>query len=368
MALNRYRIGDLIKQRREKYDGSEKLYAYGVTRDGFIPPKQADADTSIYNVFYLNDFVFNPARMELNSIALNVQFNKAICSSLYEVFYVERTDLVLPEYLNLYIKRDEFARKCWFSAIGSARNYFRVNDLSEFEIDLPPIEIQKKYIDIYISLVNNQRQYEKTLNDIKTSYDAYYDQIKHENLVEIGSLIDFGNKKNVQKEYSMPSLRGINEQHRFVKTTANVNRNALDKYLVVDNGEFAVNFMCLGNWGKFYFAYNDSGNAFLVSPACSTIRIKNPAVLNPYYFLSIMQRSEFQRRCVFIGDSNTRGGINNDNFRSITIPMIEMKKQVIISNLFKAYEERKDINERLKLQIRNICPILIKGSLEEANK
>ena len=73
--------------------------------------------------------------MELNSIALNNLFEKAICSSLYEIFYVIRIDILLPEYLNLYIKRDEFARKCWFEAVGSARNYFRVSNLSEFEID-----------------------------------------------------------------------------------------------------------------------------------------------------------------------------------------------------------------------------------------
>ena len=79
MALTKYKIGDLIEQRREKHDEIEELPIRGVSRDGFIPPKQEDADLSMYNVFYRNDFVFNPARMELNSIALNVFFDKAIC-------------------------------------------------------------------------------------------------------------------------------------------------------------------------------------------------------------------------------------------------------------------------------------------------
>ena len=112
MALSRYRLGDLIQQRREKYDCKENLPVKGVSREGFISPKQEDADQSIYNVYYRNDFVFNPARMELNSIALNNLYDKAICSSLYEIFYISRSDIILPEYLNLYFKRDEFARKC----------------------------------------------------------------------------------------------------------------------------------------------------------------------------------------------------------------------------------------------------------------
>ena len=71
MALRKIKFGELIKQRREKYSRNEILPIRGVSREGFIFPKQDGADTSIYNVFYRDDFVFNPARMELNSIALN---------------------------------------------------------------------------------------------------------------------------------------------------------------------------------------------------------------------------------------------------------------------------------------------------------
>ena len=98
MGLKNYKLGELIKQRKEKYDCIAPLPIRGVSRDGFILPKQKDADLSIYNVFYKNDFVFNPARMELNSIALNTYFDKAICSSLYEIFYISREDIIIPEY------------------------------------------------------------------------------------------------------------------------------------------------------------------------------------------------------------------------------------------------------------------------------
>ena len=126
--------------------------------------------------------------------------------------------------------------------------------------------------------------------------------------------------------------------------------------------------MCLGNWGKFYLAYNDSGQSYVVSPACSILKIKNGVKLNPYYFLCLLQRSELQRKCVFIGDGNTRGGINNDDFGTISIPMVSFEKQKIIAELFQVYDARKDINEKLKKQIKDICPILIKGSVEEAKK
>ena len=141
MKLIKYKLGDLIRQRRQKNDSSD-LPICGVTRDGFIPPKQQDADTSLYNVFYLKDFVFNPARMELNAIVFNDRYEKAICSSLYEVFYVHRPDVILPEYLALLVKQDWFTRYCEFMGSGSAREYCRVANISELEIEVPPIEFQ----------------------------------------------------------------------------------------------------------------------------------------------------------------------------------------------------------------------------------
>ena len=41
------------------------------------------------------------------------------------------------------------------------------------------------------------------------------------------------------------------------------------------------------------------------------------------------------------------------------------KRQKSIVDIYNIYLERKKINEQLKTQIKNICPILIKGSLEE---
>lgn len=48
------------------------------------------------------------------------------------------------------------------------------------------------------------------------------------------------------------------------------------------------------------------------------------------------------------------------------IPSIEVQKDIV--NILTAYNTRKEINEKLKAQIKNICPILIKGSIEEALK
>lgn len=148
MKLSKYKLGELITQRREKNTG-EDLPIRGVSKEGLIPPKQIDADTSIYNVFHKNDFIFNPARMELNSIAFNDSYEKAICSSLYEVFYVQRTDILCPAFLKLIVKQNWFTRYCEFLGQGSAREYCRFANISEIEIGFPDIKIQEAIVHQY---------------------------------------------------------------------------------------------------------------------------------------------------------------------------------------------------------------------------
>ena len=191
--MKTYKLGELITQRREK-NNETGLPIRGVSREGLIPPKQIDADTSIYNVFYLRDFIFNPARMELNSIAFNDKYEKAICSSLYEVFYVHREDIVLPEYLKLIVKQDWFTRYCEFLGQGSAREYCRFANISEINIELPDIETQKKAV--YCDKVINERiALKRRINDnLEAQSQAILTKTVCDNetiSVSLGDIVDF---------------------------------------------------------------------------------------------------------------------------------------------------------------------------------
>lgn len=263
MALIKYKFGDFIQQRREKYNGNEYLPSWGVSKEGFIRPKQDSADTSIYNVFYKHDFVFNPARMELNSIALNTQFDKAICSSLYEIFYVTRPDIVMPEYLNLFIKRDEFARKCWFEAIGSARNYFRVANLSEFEIELPPLHIQQKYVEIYKAMLANQQSYESGLDDLKFVCDSTVEDFKKRYPIRtFGQYIRRVDERNTDNKYR--NVKNVSVTKEFSEVSSKVNKNELSGYKLVKPRQITF-VQTTHNEHVFCNAFNNTDDIILVT-------------------------------------------------------------------------------------------------------
>lgn len=215
MELTKCKLGELITQRREKSDGTP-LPICGVSKEGLIPPKQIDADTSIYNVFYRDDFIFNPARMELNSIAINDKYDRAICSSLYEVFYVHRKDLLLPHYLKLIVKQKWFTRYCEFLGQGSAREYCRFNNISEIEIEFPPIEEQKKIVEQY-TILQNRIAIKKQINDnlantLEATFLNLYQSLDEDSAVNFSDVCSLASSKRVfaedYVECGIPFYRG----------------------------------------------------------------------------------------------------------------------------------------------------------------
>ena len=57
-----------------------------------------------------------------------------------------------------------------------------------------------------------------------------------------------------------------------------------------------------------------------------------------------------------------------DTFVNPVMKIPDIKFQKVIAEIFSVYTIRKQINEQLKSQIKNIYPILIRGSLEDGKK
>ena len=336
----------------------------GCFKGCFIRPKQEDADTSIYNVFYRNDFVFNPARMELNSIALNSFCDKAICSSLYEIFYVTREDIVLPEYLNMFIKRDEFARKCWYEAIGSARNYFRVGDLSQFEVVIPSIEQQRKYVDVYLALQNNLAAYQSKVEELKLVCDVYIEELRRKTssmkipMVRIGDFITKRLEKNSDGIIELE--QGINIQKQFI--TPQRSNSDLYSRRIVRKGDFA--YCTQLNNENVAIAYREEEDC-VVSSVYDIFYIKDESVLFPLYLMLWFRRSEFGRYVYRLSTGTSYEFLSYEDLSDYKIPLPNLAIQKEIANIYKCYIERQRIAEALKEQLKNICPVLIRGSLME---
>lgn len=367
MALSKIRLGDYIvrstKNNRELKYGADLIS--GVTSQGvFAVPKGDPIDVNLKPYKIVNDgaFVYNPTRLNLGSIAYRTD-GLCIVSHLYMVFYLNEAGkkIINPLWLYIYFRRDEFLREVTFRNFGSQRPEFNFEDMSDIIIPLPNLPTQQKYVDIYNAMVANQQAYERGLEDLKLTCDAYIEDLRRRMPCEkIGSYIEECNEKNENNEISL--FQGVNVDHIFTdpKRVAENSENGS----VVRTGQFAFNKVMKAHNTKLPVALRE-GPDCVVSNSYQVFEVTDKNKLLPKYLLLWLNRSETQRYAGFISFGTTRDIFSFEDMCELSIPMPSAQVQQNIVDIFSIYQSRRNINEQLKAQIKNICPILIKGSLEE---
>lgn len=166
-------------------------------------------------------------------------------------------------------------------------------------------------------------------------------------------------------------LESILELFKFIATyilsVANINGVDLSKYKIVRKGQFVFSGMQTGRDKCIRIALFDKDEPVIISPAYTVLEIKDNSVLMEYIMMWFL-RKEVDRLGWFMSDGSIRTNLDMDRFYEIEIPVPDLNVQKSIVQIYNAYNERRDINEKLKEQIKDICPILIKGSIEEARK
>ena len=146
-------------------------------------------------------------------------------------------------------------------------------------------------------------------------------------------------------------------------TRANMQGVDIRNYTVVRKGDIAYNPSRI-NIGSIAM-YNDE-TPCISSPMYSVFRVKNSDILMPEYLMLWFSRKEFQRYTWFYAAGSVRDTFDYNLMKEVFIPIPSIEIQKSIVNIYRVYNNRKNINEKLKAQIKDICPMLIKGSLEES--
>lgn len=366
IRLGDYIVRSTVNNKSEEY-GEE--YIAGVCNEGvFTVPKGNPEGVNLkpYKLVNNGAFVYNPSRLDLGSIAYRTE-GFCIVSHLYIVFYLneEGKKRINPTYLFMYFRREEFYREVRFRNFGSQRPEFNFNDMSEIIMPLPPLEIQDKYVAIYNSLIENQKSFERGLDDLKLVCDGYIENLKKQMPTQkIGKYIhrhDVRNGKN-----GTQNVMGISTSKEFREPTAKVNRNELSNYKVVMPRQFGF-VQTTHNEKVFTYAFNNTQEDIVVSSVNEVFSCDEEYLL-PEYLSMFFNRTEFDRYARFHSWGSARETFTWNDLIEVEIPIPNMDIQKSIANIYIAYKERKSINEKMKQQVKEICSVLIKGSLEEGRK
>lgn len=369
MALSKYKLGELIEQCDQRNSDNEYILddVRGVsTGKEFISTKANMDGVSLltYKIVAQREFAYvadTSRRGEKIAIAFNTGDKPILISSIYTVFRVSQNENLVSDYLFMFFNRPEFDRYARFNSWGSARETFDWDTLCDIDIELPDLPTQQKYVDIYNAMIANQQAYERGLDDLKLTCDAYIEDLRRKMPCEkIGSYIEECNEKNENNEISL--FQGVNVDHIFTdpKRVAENSENGS----VVRTGQFAFNKVMKAHNTKLPVALRE-GPDCVVSNSYQVFEVIDKNKLLPKYLLLWLNRSETQRYAGFISFGTTRDIFSFEDMCELSIPMPSAQVQQNIVDIFSIYQSRRNINEQLKAQIKNICPILIKGSLEE---
>lgn len=373
-SLCKYKLGELIELRDERNsDGKFSLEdVRGIsTGKEFIETKANMDGVSLdsYKIVNPQEFSYvadTSRRGEKIAVAFNTDIKSVLISSIYTVFRVRRTDLLLSDYLFMYFNRPEFDRYARFNSWGSARETFDWETMCDIDIDLPDLPTQQKYVDIYKAMVANQQSYERGLDDLKLTFEGYMDTLRHQYTPEsIGEYLKLVEATNENLQYGIDDVMGVSIEKKFIPTKADMMGVNLKPYYVIQPNEFAYVTVTSRNGEKISIALNDSNDTYICSSSYVVFKSKDVEKLWPQYLMLYFMRSEFNRYARFCSWGSARETFDWSEMQEVKIPIPEISVQKSIANIYDVYIKRKQINEQLKAQIKDICPILIRGSLKE---
>lgn len=110
----------------------------------FEDRKVASEDTTNYKIVEYNDFAYNPARINVGSIARMSSQEQGIISPMYTCFRAHQN--VLPEFLEFFFSTKRFDLEMKKRLEGSVRQCLSFEGLGDIQFPMVEIEAQRKVI------------------------------------------------------------------------------------------------------------------------------------------------------------------------------------------------------------------------------
>lgn len=368
MALTKRKIGNLIQEFTKRNSNRDDIPFIGINIDKEFMPSHADTneiDSSKYKIVSKNDFVFSGMQTGRDNCIRIGMYDKddlIQVSPAYQTFKVTSKD-ILSHFLFMYFKSKEKDRYGAFLSDGSIRSNLDWDAFCDIELDLPPIEIQRKYVAIYEGLLANLHSYENKLDELKLVCDGYIEDLRKKYpLQEIKNYIKLMSRNNDNSLLGIDDVLGVSNEKTIVPTKSNVSISDLPKFTIVKFNDFIYNPR-----NGVAIGLNKCKEDKLISFNNTSFIVESNDLLPDYLFIFFC-RHEWDRKVRFDswGSSTEVYSFEALSTTKIPIPPIEIQNSIV--EVFNIYNERKEYVNRLKNIIKDICPLLVRGAIKEASE
>lgn len=350
-------VGDFIRFVREKNVDRKITLEQGINiQKRFIAPQRSNSNLASRVIVRRGQFAYcTQLNNENVAIALR-EGEDCVVSPVYSVFELISSK-ILPEFLLLCLMRSEFGRYVYWASVGSAYEFLTEESLRRYKIPLPPIEVQREYVDAYKGLTALIEENEELLKSLEATAQACVAECREKwPFVELRSYIRRLDKRN--SDNSIKAVKGLSVTKQFREPTSKVDKTKLQNYKIVLQDQFAFvqttnNEKCLVTClSKFEYP-------IVVSSVNEVFEIVDTGKLLPEYLYLQFKRPEFDRYARFNSWGSARETFNWDDMCRVKIPLPPIEVQRAIVALYRCAEEARKIAEEAKVQLALACPAMI---------
>lgn len=368
MALAKIKVGDIITVCNEKNAEDNNYPFYGININKEFMPSVANTDNvdrKKYKIMRKNRFVFSgmqTGRDECIRIGMFDKDDPVLVSPAYTTFEVTNKK-ILPTYLFMKFKSKEMDRYGSFLSDSSVRANLDWDRFCDIELEIPSIEIQKKYVAIYEGLLANLRSYEKGLDDLKLVCDGYIEELMNKYpMIELSKFIRQRNDTNSNLKYKLEDVVGVSAEKKIIPTKADASKNDISKFILVKPYDFIYNPR-----NGIAVGLNETNNTKIISwnNTCFYILEEYKEKIDSRFLFMYLCRKEWDRKTKFLSWGSSTEVFTFNSLCETQIPFAPIDIQNSIIKIYNQRQKSLKYIETLKCQISNICPILIRGSLCE---
>lgn len=153
------------------------------------------------------------------------------------------------------------------------------------------------------------------------------------NEIKLGDVFKEVDIRNSLK--NITDIQGINKTKSFMPTVADVTDAGIEKYKLVNKGQFVFSGMQTGRDKCIRIAMYEQDKPIAISPAYTVFDVINPSVL-PEFVMMWFLRPEADRLGWFYSDSSIRSNLDMDRFFDIRMPYLPLDIQQKYVNIYNA--------------------------------
>lgn len=373
MSANYKKLGEIVELIDERNKALESSEVLGISIDKEFMPSVANTigtDLSNYKLLRMNTFACNPmhvGRDERLPVSLYKKDIPAIVSPAYFMFRVKDENKVLPDFLMLIFKRNDFDRNCWFRTDGSVRGGITWNDICEIEFPVPDLKEQEKIVNTYNAITKRIQLKQKINENLEKTAQALFEKVnqnkenfEEKTIEEISDAIICGKTPSTGiDEYwgkDIPFIT-IPDMHRnnFITHTERylsvVGKQSQEKQ-TLPAGSICVS--CIATVGLVSMTTTTSQtNQQINSIICKK------GISSFYVFLTLKGMEEYLKR-LGAGGSTTLN-ISKSLFASIRIRLPPKKEMELFENETRPIFDSILVNEKEISKLQELRKIIISG-------